>query len=162
MMVPLFLLGVNLFLSCQQGWLYLKAQDIDDEIHWKFYRQMITDIIDNAGGTEFGYFIYSPDQFGYQSKYALRYFADQKSYPATPFVKKTLTYLLFAPNISNNPWADEWYWQEQKVKINREADKQWTYSHDDTMSYTIKRYDLNANEATIAADPYLIDGIQFR
>jgi len=156
------LIVTNLWVDTRQALNYWYSEPTSDEIHWKFYRQMMTDITTDAEGREFGYFIYSPDQFGYQGKYAARYFTKDAGDQVTSFAKKPLTYLLFAPNMSNNPWADEWYWQEAEVKIDREADHEWTYSHDDAPSYTVKRFDLTVSEATVSANPYLLDGIQFR
>jgi len=156
------LIASNLWVDVCQAADYYRAGETADEIHWKFYRRMMSDVREDAGAAEFGYFVYSPDQFAYQGKYAARYFTKDTAESVTPFVKKPLTYLLFAPNASNNPWADEWYWQQQEVKIEREADREWDYIQDDAPSYTVKRFDLTAQEATTPANPYLLDGIQFR
>ena len=156
--VLVIILGSNLFFNVKEGLGYLRADLLNDEIHWKFYRQMASDIVADSEGKEFGYFVFSPDQYGYQGKYAMRYLVRKNSLAGISYQKRPLTYLIIALNNANNPWANEEFWQAQQVKIEREADRAWIYPS----GYQVRRFDLAENEATISADPNLLDGIHFR
>ena len=141
---------------------YIQSTAVTDEVHWKFYRQMTSDIFTDAGDQAFGYFTFSPDQYAYQAKYALHYFSKENALDIVPFTKLPITYLVLAPNDHKNPWANEDFWKSNQVKISGIPDKTWTYSTSDAMSYTIEKFKLDENEINIKADPNLIDGIHFR
>lgn len=160
--VLILFIGSNIFFSVKNGIGYIKSSPTSDEIHWKFYRQMINDIFLDNQQQPFAYFAFSPDQYGYQAKYALRYFPKQRNIEAASFIKLPTTYLIIAPNDHKNPWANEDYWQVEQVKINRAPDKTWTYATKDVNSYTIRKFFLSEDELKIEADPYLLDGIHFR
>lgn len=160
--VLLLVIGNNLFFTTKEGLSYLQSTPTDDEIHWKFYRQMTSDIFADNHYQAFGYFTFSPDQYSYQSKYALKYFYRQNKIAAGSFEKLPVTYLVIAPNDHANPWANEDYWQAQQVRIDRPADKTWSYSTKTMNSYTIRKFVLSDEELSIKADPNLLDGIQFR
>lgn len=152
----------NLFFATKSGIAYMQSSPTADEIHWKFYRQMIDDIVVDNNKQAFGFFAFSPDQYGYQAKYALRYFPKQKNIETASFTKLPVTYLIIAPNDHKNPWANEDYWQSKQVKIDRLPDETWTYATATANSYTIRKFFLSETELKIEADPYLLDGIHFR
>lgn len=152
------IVGSNMFFSVRTGMKYWHSSPIDDELHWKFYRQMTHDIFTNSQGESFGYFVFSPDQYGYQGKYALKYFARAAQVDFHPYEKLPLTYLVIAPNDHKNPWANEDFWQAEQVRIDREPNEEWTYP----AGYTVKKFSLSEEEVRIKADPHLLDGIHFR
>lgn len=161
--IIIFLIIVsNFFFNIKDGINYLKSEPISDEIHWKFYRKMANDIFQNSSGKKFGYYVFSPDQFAYQGKYAMKYFSKAKGLDVSPYKKESLTYLIISPNMSNNPWANEEYWRENQVNINRNPDESWIYGEVENENYSIKRYNLSLEEVVISSDPLLIDGIHFR
>lgn len=160
-MIALFI-GSNLIFAIKDGFRYIQSSATSDEIHWKFYRQMANDIFTNNNHQPFSYFTFSPDQYAYQAKYALKYFSKEKNIEATPFQKGDVTYLIIAPNDHKNPWANEVFWQNEQVKISKQEDKIWTYNTTTANSYTVKKFLLDKQELSIKADPNLIDGIQFR
>ena len=153
LMISLIIL-INVVFSVQSGLHYFKSSDIDDEVHWRFYRHLIKDIVNNNRGEDFGYFVFTPDQLGYQAKYALDYYIPT----ATRFKKEPITYLIIAPNDNLNPWANEDYWQSEQVRIVGEADEQWSYPS----GYVVKKYYLSTDELSVEADQNLVDGLQFR
>lgn len=156
--ILLLIIGVNTLGAVRSGLAYLNSQPTDDEVHWKFYRQMTSDIFADSQGQSFGYYVFSPDQYGYQGKYAIRYFARHAGASTTPYQKQALTYLVIAPNDRTNPWANEDFWQANQVKIDRSPDKEWSYP----AGYQVRRFDLSEAEVATASDPTLLDGIHFR
>lgn len=152
------MIGSNLFFAIKGGIHYWQSNPTDDEIHWKFYSQLSKDISTNSGGQQIGYYVFTPDQYGYQAKYAMNYFASSNGVQISPYKKQPITYLLFAPTNPNNPWANPEDWRINKVKINRDADQSWSYPN----GYSVSRYDLSAEETAIQSDPNLVDGIQTR
>ncbi len=152
------MIGSNLFFAIKGGIHYWQSNATDDEIHWKFYSQLSKDIVANSNGQQIGYYVFTPDQYGYQAKYAMNYFASSNEVRMTPYKKQSITYLIFAPTNPNNPWANPDDWQANKVKINREADQLWSYPN----GYSVHRYDLTQEEKSVASDPNLVDGIQTR
>jgi hypothetical protein len=159
--IPIFvvLIGSNAFLALKSGVNYLQAKAYVDETHWKFYRQLVSDILVNSQGQQFGYYVFSPDQFGYQAKYAMRYFDKNQ---ALSYTKQPLTYLIEAPYWDDNKFLSKQYWRNNQVRIDREPDFFWTYSAGESESYTVLRFDLSDAEATISSEPNLLDGIHFR
>jgi hypothetical protein len=155
-------IGSNVWVNIRSGIEYLQSTPTTDEIHWKFYRQMATDIFANSDDQAFGYYVFTPDQFGYQAKYAMRYFAQKENVATMPYSKQPLTYLIMAAYWDDNKFLSKEYWKESQVKITREPDYVWGYSVSGAESYTVMRFDLSADEATIAAEPTLLDGIHFR
>lgn len=157
------IIGSNTFFALKSGVDYLKSTPTADEMHWKFYRQMANDILTDSNGEQFGYYVFSPDQFGYQAKYAMRYFAKANNANTQPYTKQPLTYLIEAPYWDDNKFLSKEYWKNSQVRIEREPDFTWVYRGGGGQeSYTVMRFDLTDEEATISAEPTLLDGIHFR
>lgn len=161
--ILVLIIGSNTFFAVKSGIDYLKSTPSADEIHWKFYRQMAQDVLDNSGDEPFGYYVYSPDQFGYQAKYAMRYFAKANNANAKPYTKQPLTYLILAGYWDDNKFLSKEYWKNSQVRIEREPDDIWVYRNASGQeTYTIMRFDLTDEETTVSAEPTLLDGIHFR
>lgn len=163
--VPIFLviIGSNSLIALKSGVEYLKSTPTADEIHWKFYRQLNNDILTNSNGESFGYYVFSPDQFGYQAKYAMRYYAQKNSNNVRPYTKQPLTYLIQSPYWDDNKFLSKEYWKNSQVRIEREPNYTWVYRNSEGQeSYTVMRFDLTDDEVAIPAEPTLNDGIHFR
>ncbi len=157
------IIGTNTYMAVNTGSNYFKSIPTDDEIRWKFYRKMALDVVSDSNGKEFGYYVFSPDQFGYQAKYAMRYFAKAKNAPSQPYTKQSLTYLIEAPYWDEKKFLSKEYWKNGQVRIERKADDMWMYRNGGGKeSYTVMRFDLSSAETTISAEPTLLDGIHFR
>lgn len=152
------IIALNLMFNIKTGINYWQTTATDDEVHWKFYRKMAQDIFIDSNNQKFGYFIFSPDQYGYQAKYAMRYFSKESDNQSIPYQKQQTTYLIFAPNFTNNPLVDANSWQADKVRIYKEPSHIWTYP----AGYSVKRFNLDTNDLMIKADENLIEGIHFR
>ncbi len=157
------IIGSNTLIALRSGIDYFKSKPTADETRWQFYRQIASKVITDSGGEQFGYYVFSPDQFGYQAKYAMRYFAKANNANALPYTKQPLTYLIEAPYWDDNKFLSKEYWKNSQVRIERAADNVWVYRNGSGQeSYTIMRFDLTDEEATISAEPTLLDGIFFR
>lgn len=151
------IIGSNLFFTAKSGIHYFQTKPVDDEVHWKFYRKMSEDIIADSNGAQFGYYIFTPDLYGYQAKYAMHYFGSKHDVVAVPYKKQAITYLLIAPN-PHATWVNKDDWQLNDVRISQDATRSWDYPG----GYTVKRFDLSEEEIAVESNPDLVDGIQTR
>lgn len=147
--------------------LFLKYQFLQEskgfigkhENSWKFQSSLAQTIFKDAKGHEFGFFIYSPDIFAYQSKYPFVF--AQKQNPQTKmniYTRKPLTYLVLAPAPLNKPWMTGDWWKANKVGIRKPANKTIPFEN----GYVIERYDLTEKDLQIPSDQNLNDWIYFR
>jgi len=123
---------------------------------WLFYFSQAKTIYEDARG-DFGYYIYTADQFGYSSRYAMNY--GQRLYlknKAFPYEKKQTIYLIIFP--STNPFTNERWWKKNQVKIDRNPDKVFKFSDG---SY-IEKYALTVQEQKVQSDQNLINNLIFR
>ncbi len=161
--ILLLIIGTNTFFALKSGIDYLKSTPTTDEIHWKFYRQMVEDVLVNSGGEPFGYYVFTPDQFGYQAKYALRFFTKANNAIAQPYTKQSLTYLILAGYWDDNKFLSKEYWQNSQVRIDRDPDELWNYKNfEEQETYTVMRFNLTDLETAIPSEPTLLEGIHFR
>lgn len=123
---------------------------------WQFYKKMSQRIFTQAP-EEFGYYIFSPDLFGYSPRYALNYINDQSSKSAIAFEKKPTTFLIYVPK-GNNPFVDPVWWKEKQVKIEKQP--RWHYKYENGL--IIEEYRLNESELSTPSDPTLLQNLHFR
>jgi len=125
---------------------------------WRFNLGLAEKVFDDAG-SEFGYFIYTPDQFGYSPRYALNYLqAQYKNKQARPFEKKPITYLLISPPPEDRPFLKGDWWKINRVKIAKKPEKVFKFKN----GFIIEKYILTPEEINIQADPNLIQSLHFR
>lgn len=138
-----------------------------DESSWQFNYQVAKSIY-AENTTDFGYFIFTPDLYGYYPRYAMNYtqqeFPNIKSYP---FEKKTATYLLIAPPPAYGKDPNSiWYqkntnsdlWRSSDIKITKAPNLITTYNND----FKVEQYTLSQKEIAIPANPFLIKDLTFR
>lgn len=106
---------------------------------------------------DFGYFIFSPELFGYSPRYAMDYTQKEFTHKAFPFEKKKTTYLIIIPPRENGIEKDVDWWKANEIfiatsgaEIKRVGD------------YIIEKHTLTEEELAIPANPNLIQGIYFR
>ncbi|MEK7633519.1 MAG: glycosyltransferase family 39 protein [Patescibacteria group bacterium] len=126
---------------------------------WRFNYELAKKIYKDADGSDFGYYIYTPDQFAYSEKYSILYvqniFGQTVSHP---YEKKALTYLIIAPPPEDKPYLKGDWWKSNQVKINRNPDKVFKYSN----NMIVEKYLLSKEELKIPSDPNLIQDLIFR
>lgn len=137
------------------------------ESSWLFNYNVAKSVYNDAKG-DFGYFIFTPDLYGYYPRYAMNY--TQKQYPNTkayPFEKRTLTYLLIAPppyygKDPNSVWyqknTNSGNWKSSDIKITKVPENSTAYSN----GFIIEKYLLNKEEIKVSSNPYLINTLIFR
>ncbi|SRR5258708_17965901 len=108
--------------------------------------------------TSFGYFVYSPDAYGYQPKYAMFY--GNTLYPgrASYLQKKETTYVIAAPPPPNNPYMQDKWWIENELHIKKDPHSVITFPN----GYKIEKYLLGKSEIKVPYDPNIDVGIFFR
>jgi hypothetical protein len=127
------------------------------EDSWKYNLEVARDLF-AMPETGFGYFIYSPDTFAYEQKYAVHYVKKQSTKTTYESTKKPITYVIVAPPPpGNSNMKDEW-WKVNKLRIDKKPQTVKTYP----TGARIDRYELTPEEITIAPDPSVDLGIFFR
>ncbi len=125
---------------------------------WQFYYSLAKRVYTDAP-QEFGYYIYTPDQFGYSERYAMNY--TQKEFfskKATPYSKNKITYLIIAPPPGDKPYLNADWWRTNQIKFTRKPDEVFKYNN----GFMIEKYILSAAEIAIPSDPNLIQDLHFR
>lgn len=127
------------------------------EDSWKFLKSM-TDRIYEDEEEEFGYFVYSPDSYGYQTKYAMHY--AEKTHPQNEKrnQKDRITYLVLAPDPKDNPFINSPWWIENKFHITKKPIKEIKFEN----GFKIQKYKFSDEEINIAPEKDIDPGIHFR
>lgn len=126
---------------------------------WKFYFKLAQEIYKDANGNDFGYYIYTPDQFAYSEKYSIHY--SQKLFKQTvgySYEKKPLTYLIIAPPPGDKPYLNGIWWKSNQVKINKKSDQIFNLPN----GFIVEKYYLSEEDLKIPSDPNLIQDLIFR
>ncbi|MDD2823008.1 MAG: glycosyltransferase family 39 protein [Candidatus Daviesbacteria bacterium] len=142
------------------------AKDQDTST-WKF-NYLVAEKSFSGREKEFGFYIFTPDLYGYSPRYAMNYYQkitkDKKSYP---FDKKQITYLLIAPppEYGKDP-NSIWYqkninsdtWKNNDVRINKNADEVTSFSN----GFKLEKYILSDTLVKVQSNQFLIQSIFFR
>lgn len=134
---------------------------------WKF-NQLVAQKVFSGSESEFGYFIFTPDLYGYSPRYALDlYQKNNRQKTVKPYKKEAVTFLVIAPppEYGKDP-NSVWYqkntnssaWKNNDIKIFRKADNVTRFDN----GFSIEKYNLTSEEVTIEVNPFLINGIFFR
>lgn len=155
-------LTVNLYWFIKPFHYYWSQPSIDSEVYWRFYRQLSQDLFQHAD-QDFGYYVFTPDLYGYQVKYALKYFARQQAHQIFINQKLPLTYLIMISSSPDTPEYDNVHhyqvaWHDYKVGLTRTPDFVWRYP----AGYWVENYYLTPAEIQQPDDPYLFEGLEMR
>lgn len=125
---------------------------------WQFQSDVAQRIF-STQHQEIGYFIYTPDYYGYSPKYAYSYV--KKTLPTKKIYlnqKMPITYLVVEPPPQNRPDIDPNFWKKEKMKIQSKPVSVFEYPN----GFRIERYELNSKEIDDPIDPSVNDWIHFR
>lgn len=124
---------------------------------WLFLSQ-IAQTVFKQKDQDFGYFVYSPDAFGYQPKYAMFY--EERLHPgrAHYLQKKPVTYIISAPPPTDNPYMQDAWWVKHITHINEKPQSVIIYPN----GYKIERYLLSKEDIKTPIDINTDIGIFFR
>lgn len=131
--------------------------DKSDSSSWKFYKEVAEQVYTDAP-SEFGYYVYTNDLYGYSSRYAMNYM--QRKYPgkiAKPFEKKAVTYLLI-DDVGTLSTTNSKDWKTYDLKIKSKPVKK----EQKNSTYVVEKYNLNQEDLAEESNPNLIHTLIFR
>lgn len=140
------------------GYMQRNKDFSNDSGSWVYSHNIARELYKDAP-SEFGYYIYSPDQFGYSPRYAIDY--TQTEFPSKigyPFEKRSVTYVLVAPPPRGQEYLNPEWWMENQVRITREPDETRKLQG----GYILERYNLSDEEVAIESDPNILHDLHFR
>lgn len=154
----LFWITTTLLLLSNVYATYLKVSTINSEAGtWKFFKTAAENVYENAP-SEFGYYVYSTDLYGYSSRYAMNYMNRKTSdKQGIPFQKRKNTYLLI-DDPGDNKATNHRDWKQYDVRVPEKPTD--TIQMKD--SYFIEHYVLSDDDLKIESNPNLIQTIIFR
>lgn len=124
---------------------------------WRFNYQLAKTIFQNSS-SEFGYYVFTPDEQGYGPRYSLTY--ANKDYPNViiyPNTKKPITEIIMSPPISGGDLDREWF-IKNRVMINKSPESVTNYVN----GYKVEKFSLTDDETKVPSDPNLVNGLFFR
>ncbi|MDO8573340.1 MAG: glycosyltransferase family 39 protein [Candidatus Daviesbacteria bacterium] len=134
---------------------------------WKF-NKLVAEKVFERGESEFGYFIFTPDLYGYSPRFALNYYQKRnKEKRIFPYQKKAVTYLVIAPppvygQDPNSIWyqknTNSKLWKANDIRITKEPASIITFEN----GFVVEKYYLSDEEIKVEPNPYLIKDIFFR
>jgi hypothetical protein len=123
---------------------------------WQFNRHLAEKVLQDKD-KDFGYYIYSADEYGYSPRYGINYLSrQQKNSTVYPYEKKPITYLIIGPygkDMSRGSW-----WTKNKVHITKPPIKTKYFPN----GFRIEKYILTPEEIAVPAESDLIKDIIFR
>lgn len=106
-------------------------------------------------GNNFGYFVYTPDLYGYELVYPMHYLNPEKA--VTLNTKKEITCLILAPNVKEHPNGRE-NWISGDIRIYKKPAEIVNLEK----GISIQKYTLTPEEQTVAVNPNMVTGLFFR
>lgn len=152
--VFIYLYLVIYFLNFYSG--FLIAKNFHGQ--WQLYYQMAQTAFKNSKDREFGYYVFSPDLYGYSGRYAISYVQKENPYKkAIKYEKRRETFLLIDPPPDDKPWLNGDWWVKNQLNINKLPAAVFHFG-----KYRIEKYLLNDQEIKIPTNPNLIKDTHFR
>lgn len=133
---------------------------------WKF-NKLVAEKVFSGSENEFGYFIFTPDLYGYSPRYALNFYQKNKNKKVYPYQKKEVTYLIITPPpVYGKDPNSVWYqkntnrnlWKSNDIRIAKEPESTVLFEN----GFVIEKYRLSDEETKVEPNPYLIKDIFFR
>ncbi len=124
---------------------------------WLFQLNVAKTVFNDAP-PEFGFFIYAPDVYGYQEKYAMFY--AQRLYPkkADIFVKKKTTYVIVEPPPAQIQGLSPDWWIQSRLNLTKQPDKVIKLGQ----GFKIEKFTLTDNEIKIPSEVTPADWLFYR
>lgn len=134
---------------------------------WQF-NKLVAEKVFLGKENQFGYFIFTPDLYGYPPRYALNFYQKRnKERQVYPYKKEPVTYLVIAPppvygKDPNSVWyqknTNSKIWKSNDVRISKEPETKILFDN----GFIVERYQLSDEEIKVEPNPYLIKDIFFR
>ncbi len=159
--------AVNLQVGLKDIFSYNPDPTKQDVSVWKF-NKLVAEKVFSGNESEFGYFIFTPDLYGYSPRYALDFYQKRfKNKKVKPYEKKAITYLVIAPppyygKDPNSIWyqknINSTSWKSNDVRLNKKPQDIILFEN----GFVIEKYQLTDEEIKVEPNPYLIKDIFFR
>lgn len=128
------------------------------EDDWKFQQNLAVSLFKGEENS-FGYFIFTPDVYAYESKAAMTYaLAQHPEKTVYRYQKQPVTYLIVAPDPSFRPDVTSGQWKKERVRL--EATPTTVIHFPD--GYQVERYELTPELLEISPDSTIDDWLHFR
>jgi hypothetical protein len=125
---------------------------------WRSLTSVANEVISMQGSKEFGYFVYAPDAFAYQPRYAMIYNFKVANAKAFEYVKKPVTFIIAAPPPAGNPYMSYVWWRKIPVGISSEPAQVKKFPS----GFTVEKFNLSTIERLVPHDKAIELGIHFR
>lgn len=157
--LPILAVVIGLLLNSGLNFIQQSSHEIGQiEDDWKFQTQLAQKIF-SGDEDKFGYFIFTPDIYAYESKYALSYWTRKNpEKEVSIYEKEPVTYIVVAPVPEDRPDIKASDWKRDRVGINRSPDREYSFPD----NYIIEKYYLSDDEIGPAKDPNIHDWVHFR
>lgn len=133
----------------------LNAQTTPGE--WSFISRSIGKIMfAESAPKEFGYFVFTHDQLGYDPYYTIAYLAQVHKIQAHENIKKSFVYVY--ADTKPHPVANFDYWLQKQVGITKKPYQ----THDLGSGFVMQLYKLTPEEQKVPVDQNLIQNLIFR
>lgn len=127
------------------------------QFSWRFLTTVADTVADSAND-EFGYFVYSPDGFGYQPKYAMFYHLNRLESTVSYFEKRPQTFVIMAPVPSDRVDLDPNWWIKSELGIGSPPVSVVSFEN----GYQVREYQLTDEDLESPVNPYIDLGLNFR
>ncbi len=148
--------------SLQGAQTYIDAKKINfmnkNYNSWTALSAVAKEVITEQKGKEFGYYVFAPDAFAYQPRYAMIYNFKASRAKALEYVKKTTTYIIAAPPPANDIYMTHVWWRKVPVAISKEPIKTKKFPS----GFTVEKFTLTKEEQQIPHSKSIELGIHFR
>ncbi|MBI2028387.1 MAG: hypothetical protein HYT07_02145 [Candidatus Levybacteria bacterium] len=125
---------------------------------WGALSEVAKEVINRQNGKEFGYFVFAPDAFAYQPRYAMIYHFSKTGAKAFEYTKKPTTYVIASPPPANDPYMTHVWWRKVPLRISSEPIDTKKFPS----GFTIEKFSLSQEEQRIPHDKAIELGIHFR
>src|SRR6185369_6611781 len=115
---------------------------------WIALKTVAQSIIDEQKGKEFGYYVYSPDSYAYQQRYAMIYAFENAHAQADEYAKTNTTYVIVSPRPADQPFMGEDWWVKNEAKISSSPVEVKHFSG----GYSVEKFLLTPDEQKIPHD----------
>lgn len=159
--------AVNLQTGIKDIVVYNPNPSEQDVSTWEFNKLAAQKVFEGSEN-EFGYFIFTPDLYGYSPRHALNFYQKRdQGKKVYPYKKRAVTYLIIAPPPAYGKDPNSiWYqkntnskgWKTNDVRITTDPVAVTSFSN----GFVIEKYNLSDAEIKIDPNPYLIKDIFFR
>lgn len=125
---------------------------------WTSMKNVADRIINEEKDNEFGYFVYSPDSFAYQQRYAMIYSFKNAHTKAFEYKKLSTTFVIVSPRPIDKPFMGEQWWIKNEAKIDATPREIISFPS----GYKIEKFVLDKKEQEVNYDPNIRLELNFR